>query len=216
MPRLQTKIEGRGNGIKTVIPNICAIAASLKRDAVVICKVREDGEAQHSRCLNRLFSFFFPVFRIRTGCAKQVPGRGWPGNCEWLSLGVHAARPFAGLYNALGTSCAQRVICQRRNWYVSCHVSCHVMYTNTSANGCAMAGVKAGRTTVGTTNVPLVVSKYVCEHCARAHAHTKEKRSRTATPCMQVRVKPSSHKLNGFILRKMTPVAGEQPGKDSR
>jgi hypothetical protein len=33
MPRIQTKIEGRGNGIKTVLPNISEIAKALNVDA---------------------------------------------------------------------------------------------------------------------------------------------------------------------------------------
>lgn len=33
MPVLETKIEGRGNGIKTVIPNMADIAKALARPA---------------------------------------------------------------------------------------------------------------------------------------------------------------------------------------
>jgi len=36
MPLLQTKIEGKGNGIKTVIPNMADIARALSRPAT--CK----------------------------------------------------------------------------------------------------------------------------------------------------------------------------------
>ena len=31
MPRLQAKVEGKGNGVKTVIPNMVEIARSLGR-----------------------------------------------------------------------------------------------------------------------------------------------------------------------------------------
>ena len=37
-PKLLTKIEGNGNGIKTVTTNIYAIATALKRPAVYIVK----------------------------------------------------------------------------------------------------------------------------------------------------------------------------------
>lgn len=38
MPRLVPKVEGRGNGIKTVIVNVCDIGTSLNRDASEITK----------------------------------------------------------------------------------------------------------------------------------------------------------------------------------
>ncbi|CCE32248.1 hypothetical protein E4U22_005320 [Claviceps purpurea] len=38
MERLQTKIEGKGNGIKTVIPNVSSVGASLARPASFIIK----------------------------------------------------------------------------------------------------------------------------------------------------------------------------------
>ena len=38
MPRLQAKVEGRGNGIKTVLVNVTDIGASLNRDPPEICK----------------------------------------------------------------------------------------------------------------------------------------------------------------------------------
>ena len=38
MPRLVAKIEGRGNGIKTVISNMSDIATSLARPAEYPCK----------------------------------------------------------------------------------------------------------------------------------------------------------------------------------
>jgi translation initiation factor 5 len=37
MPLLQTKIEGRGNGIKTVVPNMEDIARALNRPATCGC-----------------------------------------------------------------------------------------------------------------------------------------------------------------------------------
>jgi hypothetical protein len=39
MPVLQTKIEGRGNGIKTVIPNMEDVARALNRPATCECGV---------------------------------------------------------------------------------------------------------------------------------------------------------------------------------
>ncbi|KTW28687.1 translation initiation factor eIF5 [Pneumocystis jirovecii RU7] len=38
MPRLQSKIEGRGNGIKTVIPNMSEIARALSRSPLYVTK----------------------------------------------------------------------------------------------------------------------------------------------------------------------------------
>jgi len=38
MPRLQAKVEGRGNGIKTLIVNVTDIGLALNRDAPEICK----------------------------------------------------------------------------------------------------------------------------------------------------------------------------------
>ena len=38
MPGVLTKIEGSGNGTKTVIPNLNEIARSLDRDSVEMCK----------------------------------------------------------------------------------------------------------------------------------------------------------------------------------
>lgn len=38
MPRLMSKVEGRGNGIKTVIPNMVDIAAALNRAPSVVTK----------------------------------------------------------------------------------------------------------------------------------------------------------------------------------
>lgn len=35
MPCMQTKIEGKGNGIKTVLTNVVDVAASLNRDPQV-------------------------------------------------------------------------------------------------------------------------------------------------------------------------------------
>lgn len=140
MPRLQTKIEGRGNGIKTVIPNICAIAASLKRDAVVICK-------------------YFGYELGAQSKFQEADGRGIVNGSHSASTLQDRLQDFITLY----------VLCP----------TCHLPETDlVSKRGerlyhkCAACGVK-------------------------------------------VRVKPSSHKLNGFILRKMTPAAGEQPGKDS-
>jgi hypothetical protein len=40
MPRVITKIEGRGNGIKTVISNMSQIALALRRDPSLPTKVR--------------------------------------------------------------------------------------------------------------------------------------------------------------------------------
>ena len=37
MPALQTKIEGKGNGIKTVIPNMDDIAKALSRPPTCKC-----------------------------------------------------------------------------------------------------------------------------------------------------------------------------------
>lgn len=37
MPLLQIKIEGKGNGIKTVIPNMADIARALSRPATCAC-----------------------------------------------------------------------------------------------------------------------------------------------------------------------------------
>lgn len=34
MPRITTKVEGSGNGIKTVLPNLPEVADALKRPAV--------------------------------------------------------------------------------------------------------------------------------------------------------------------------------------
>ena len=39
MPCVTTKIEGRGNGIKTVLTNVVEVAASLNRDPHVSAKV---------------------------------------------------------------------------------------------------------------------------------------------------------------------------------
>jgi len=38
MPRITAKVEGRGNGIKTVLTNIIEVAASLNREAPEITK----------------------------------------------------------------------------------------------------------------------------------------------------------------------------------
>lgn len=38
MPRLVAKIEGRGNGIKTVVVNCQDIATSLHRNTAEVCK----------------------------------------------------------------------------------------------------------------------------------------------------------------------------------
>jgi hypothetical protein len=41
MPLLQTKIEGKGNGIKTVIPNMADVARALSRPATCELEVNE-------------------------------------------------------------------------------------------------------------------------------------------------------------------------------
>ncbi len=38
MPRIQAKVEGRGNGIKTVLVNVNEVASALNRDAPEITK----------------------------------------------------------------------------------------------------------------------------------------------------------------------------------
>lgn len=38
MPAVQTKIEGKGNGIKTVVTNCPAIAEALNRPTEYVCK----------------------------------------------------------------------------------------------------------------------------------------------------------------------------------
>ena len=38
MPLIEAKVEGRGNGIKTVIPNMVEVAKALDRHAMYICK----------------------------------------------------------------------------------------------------------------------------------------------------------------------------------
>lgn len=38
MPRVIGKVEGKGNGIKTVIFNVTDLSMSLKRDAGEVCK----------------------------------------------------------------------------------------------------------------------------------------------------------------------------------
>ena len=38
MPLIEAKVEGRGNGIKTVIPNLVDVAKALDRSAMYICK----------------------------------------------------------------------------------------------------------------------------------------------------------------------------------
>lgn len=38
MPAMEAKVEGRGNGIKTAIPNLCAVAKALDRPASYTCK----------------------------------------------------------------------------------------------------------------------------------------------------------------------------------
>lgn len=38
MPKVQTKIEGRGNGIRTCVTNMHAIAEALRRPATIISK----------------------------------------------------------------------------------------------------------------------------------------------------------------------------------
>lgn len=40
MPLLETKIEGRGNGIKTVVPNMSDIARALSRPPTCMCSIR--------------------------------------------------------------------------------------------------------------------------------------------------------------------------------
>ena len=36
MERIQSKIEGKGNGIKTVIPNLSSVAQSFQHDAAIL------------------------------------------------------------------------------------------------------------------------------------------------------------------------------------
>ncbi|KAG2769250.1 hypothetical protein JG687_00018014 [Phytophthora cactorum] len=40
MPRLQVKVEGRGNGLKTRIVNCADVAAALHRSPSEVCKFR--------------------------------------------------------------------------------------------------------------------------------------------------------------------------------
>lgn len=40
MPKVTVKIEGKGNGIKTIITNMSQIAAALRRDPALPTKVR--------------------------------------------------------------------------------------------------------------------------------------------------------------------------------
>jgi hypothetical protein len=53
MPRLQVKIEGRGNGIKTVVTNMTEIAKALRIDADCTCRgeSRCDGDVRQTCCI---------------------------------------------------------------------------------------------------------------------------------------------------------------------
>ncbi len=74
MPLLQIKIEGKGNGIKTVIPNMADIARALSRPpACELCSITT--LTRHILGYTRLT--LLPnrpdqVLWLRAGCADQV------------------------------------------------------------------------------------------------------------------------------------------------
>lgn len=65
MPRVIGKVEGRGNGIKTVIFNVMDLSLALKRDPGEVCKFfgTELG-AQVRYYTLCLFSFYTFLFRL--------------------------------------------------------------------------------------------------------------------------------------------------------
>ncbi len=51
MPRLQTKIEGRGNGIKTVVSNMADVAKALRVDPDCTCQSTQGGGCGEGRVM---------------------------------------------------------------------------------------------------------------------------------------------------------------------
>jgi hypothetical protein len=85
MPRVVTKIEGRGNGIKTVVVNMSQIAAALHRDPSLPTKVGEVPALRRwrARCARRSLTRdgwcvcrVVAVLWLRARCPVEVRPRG--------------------------------------------------------------------------------------------------------------------------------------------
>ncbi len=84
MPRLIAKVEGKGNGIKTVIPNMADIARALgrpptcKRVSLKSFQVRHPSD---SFCKFRSYE----VFRLRIGSPDPVWSQKWSIHCQRIA-----------------------------------------------------------------------------------------------------------------------------------
>lgn len=93
MPRVMSKIEGRGNGIKTVIPNMVDVAQALNRDPAICTK--------YFGCELGAQSRYDPKVRATAWAHNVMPPRLCPGWFLWLCDVTCLGVLFLGLFCVL-------------------------------------------------------------------------------------------------------------------
>ena len=84
MERLQSKIEGKGNGIKTVVANLSSVAQSLSRPPSCQCNTFSQYELLHTHCcLLDLIKYFGFELGAQTNTN--------PADDRWIINGAHEA-----------------------------------------------------------------------------------------------------------------------------
>lgn len=101
MPRVITKIEGRGNGVKTVVTNMGQIAAALRRDPLLLTKVSTAVERllSHARAVSmyvNVSQFFGHVLgaqsKYNSTDAKAVINGAHPASAIQTLISVFVGR----------------------------------------------------------------------------------------------------------------------------
>ena len=118
MPRLQAKVEGKGNGVKTVIPNMADIARALGRPPT--CKW---FHVKKGTCRQINFTEFFStscrsyqVFWMRIGSTNPIWLQERTFHRKWIPWCCKASRHAWRIYSKIRIV---RKLRQSRDWHQS-------------------------------------------------------------------------------------------------